>query len=91
MTMGPLERFLGVAESADPLTLLDLTPETCQAQHVETALRRRLAKVLRHPEGRGAEAEIVKQRLREAADLLRDPARRGAGLHGYWCRPPPDH
>ncbi|MHC4946649.1 MAG: hypothetical protein ACYTG1_00085 [Planctomycetota bacterium] len=76
MTTDPFQRYLGVSADADPLTLLGLTPETCTVPRIEAALRERIARIYRHPDGRGPEAELVCRRVRVAADLLRDPERR---------------
>ena len=40
------------------------------------ALRRRIANLYAHPDGRSAEADVVRRGLRAAADALRDPAQR---------------
>ncbi len=78
MSADPFQRFLGAEVSSDPRALLGLHPDRCDAVAVEEALRERLSRTYRHPEGRSPEAEEVRRRLREAARNLKEPAGRQA-------------
>ena len=84
MSVDPIERFLGVSASADPMELLGLTARRCDPVVIEAALRRRIEQVFGHPEGRSREAEQVRQRLRQAAQTLKDRFQRPASSR----RPP---
>lgn len=75
MSLHPFERFLGVPEQADPFVLLGLKPDHADALAVDEALRRRLAEVFRHPDGRSEDAEVVRAALREAADAIKRESR----------------
>lgn len=78
MTGGPVLQILGVPDWADAYQLLDLSPEETSPATIERALQRQLAKTHRHPESRSAKAEFVRQQLRRAAAILRDPKRQAA-------------
>ena len=70
----PIERFLGEAAAVPgPLNLLGLTPQTCDPEHVLTALDRQLQRVDMHPEGDTPEADEVRLALHAAAAQLLDP------------------
>ena len=71
----PLYRFLGdVPAHLGPFGLLGLDPKPCTPEQVNTALRNRLARLARHPQGMGAGADEVRLALHVAAAQLRDPA-----------------
>ncbi|MHC4414547.1 MAG: hypothetical protein ACYS0G_04615 [Planctomycetota bacterium] len=93
MSVDPCQRFLGVAGSADPYTLLGLAPDCDDTAVVEAALRERLAQVYQHAGGRSPEADHVRQRLRKAADRLLESIT-GSGAKGAVWAPvsarPPD-
>jgi hypothetical protein len=76
MSEHPLRRFLDVDPEADLPSILGLTPDRCDPATIEAALRERMARTYEHPEGRSAEAELVRQTLREAARLLTAPGSR---------------
>ncbi len=78
MSADPFQRFLGVEASSDPLALLGLQPGDCGAVAIEEALRGRLSRIYRHPDGRRPEAEEVRRRLREAARTLKETGGRQA-------------
>ena len=78
MVADPFRRFLGIDEGAGPLALLGLVESPRDRLPVETALRDRLGQVFRHPDGRSADAERVREALRRAAALLIDRGPRGA-------------
>lgn len=78
MTGGPVLQILGIPDWADAYQLLDLSPEETSPAAIERALQRQLAKTHRHPDSRSARAEFVRQQLRRAAAILRDPKRQAA-------------
>ena len=67
----PCQFFLGVSEDADDRTLLGLAGGVMTVDMIEFALRQRLMAVYRHPQGRSPEADLVKNKLRQAALVLR--------------------
>ena len=71
MSLHPFERFLGVPENATPQMLLGLRTPDYDLQTIDETLRRRLAVIFRHPDGRSDDAEIVRTALREAAEHLK--------------------
>ncbi len=70
MSFDPVQRFLGATADAEPLDLLGLREARTQLD-VEEALRRRLADLYNHPDGRSEDAETARQVLREAAARLK--------------------
>ncbi|UCD75684.1 MAG: hypothetical protein JSV91_01970 [Phycisphaerales bacterium] len=69
----PFIYFLGLPPTAEPHELLGVEPEESSAVKIETALRRRLARLYEHRDGDKPEAEIVRRRLRLAARYSRIP------------------
>ena len=67
----PCQFFLGVSEDADDRALLGLAGGAITVDMIEFALRQRLMAVYRHPQGRSPEADLVKNKLRNAALVLR--------------------
>jgi hypothetical protein len=74
----PVLRFLGVPSSSDELDVLGMDPAYVSKAGVEAALVSRLALVYDHPDGRSVDADAVRVRLREAAELLLDEPSRQA-------------
>ena len=68
----PIMQFLGVPQDADELDLLGIHPAYVSQAGIQAALAARLALVFDHPNGRSAEADAVRARLRDAADRLLD-------------------
>lgn len=68
-------KFLGIRRTDDPFALLGLPRQPVNAAQVEAALLSRLTTVFSHVDGRGGDAELVRQALRQAAEVLRDPVR----------------
>ncbi len=83
MTSDPFQRFLGVDESSDALTLLGLPRGTTDVSLIETALRNRLGRVFAHAQGRSDDAKRVRAHVRDATEALvrslRQPPTRPAG------------
>ncbi len=71
MTLPPVERFLGVKESAAPEQLLGLTSSHWTAAQVDAALAHRLAMIDDHPDARSFEARVARQHLLAAAEALK--------------------
>ncbi len=74
--LDPFVRFLGIDETDDAATLLGLDGKQLTSASIEQALRKQLARVYGHPDGRSESAERVKRVLRRAADELRRPIER---------------
>jgi hypothetical protein len=84
----PFLMFLGVRQTNDPFALLGLSRQPVSVAQVEAALHARLGMVFGHVDGRGADAEIVRQALRQAAEALRDPVRQQRQLTPWSATPP---
>ncbi len=69
MRRDPFKVALGVAADAGALELLGLQPERTDPVSVQAALRRRLERVFAAPVN-AEEADVVRKRLRQAADEL---------------------
>ena len=89
MAADPFRRFLGIDEGADPLALLGLVGRPRHRLPVETALRDRLGQIFRHPDGRSADAERVREALRRAAALLIDRGPQGGAAAPALADKPP--
>jgi hypothetical protein len=68
------QRILGVSAGADAHRLLALRPGQRQPRAVLAALQSQLTRVDNHPDGQTPEAEVVRQRLYEAARVLLETA-----------------
>lgn len=73
-TVDPFRRFLGVSAHADEQVLLGmaapLTGGATDRIRVRAALRRRLEQIDRHPAGGSDDAQRVRERLHEVADVI---------------------
>ncbi len=70
------QRFLGVDQSSDPTVLLGLEADCVDTVRIDAALRDRIARLFKHPDGRSPDAEVVRNALRQAAEELKRRAER---------------
>jgi hypothetical protein len=90
VTAHPLQRLLGVDPGAGPEEILGLPAGAPTRVVIERALRDRLEETYRHPEGRTPDAELARERVRDAARTLFERLAAGATLAARRASPRAD-